>query len=687
MNITEIYTPGTTALAGKPNSGKSSLFNALTGLNQKIGNFTGVTVEKATGQVILPSGKSGTLVDLPGTYSLFPKSEDEAVTANILSDCEHYDYPERVLIVADATALKNSLLLCSQIADTGIPCLLIVNRVDLLEKSGKRIDFEKLSQAIGLEIMPVSAHTGFGIGELQHRLGQPFLPAPELFLKDLNTSESSQYKTFDDYKSFLKETSKNLNATTAAFDRAEALMIQDMLARYQRIDQILESVVVQAPSERPKKQAADKLLSHPVWGYVIFMLALAVMFQAIFAWAEKPMEWIELFFSEAGQIIAGLLPEGTAQDLVQNGILAGIGGVVVFVPQIAFLFFFIAVLEESGYMARVVFLMDRIMSRFGLNGRSVIPLIGGMACAIPSIMSARGIPDKKERLITILVTPLMSCSARIPVYTLLISLVIPEYYFWGFINIRGLIMLGLYVLGFLMALLVAAVMHRRLPQTQPLPFILELPQYRFPSLKNIFLTVWHKCIAFIWEAGRVILMISIALWFLVSYGPDTPRAEIESKYEQLSTLEGHNPSELEAQKQAELLEVSYAGYLGKAIEPIIRPLGFDWKIGIGLIASFAAREVFVGTMAALYAATDQEEDPITLKERMRQEIFQDSGKPVYSLATGLALIIFYAFAMQCMSTLAITKRETGSWKWPGIMLAYLTVMAWVGAWVVQVMMG
>jgi ferrous iron transport protein B len=281
----------------------------------------------------------------------------------------------------------------------------------------------------------------------------------------------------------------------------------------------------------------------------------------------------------------------------------------------------------------------------------------------------------------------MSCSARIPVYTLLISLVIPEHYFWGFINIRGLIMLGLYILGFLMALLVAAVMHRRLPQTQPLPFILELPQYRFPSLKNIFLTVWHKCIAFIWEAGRVILMISIALWFLVSYGPDAPRAEIESKYEQLSTLEGQNPSELEAQKQAELLEVSYAGYLGKAIEPIIRPLGFDWKIGIGLIASFAAREVFVGTMAALYAATDQEEDPITLKERMRQEIFQDSGKPVYSLATGLALIIFYAFAMQCMSTLAITKRETGSWKWPGIMLAYLTVMAWVGAWVVQVMMG
>ncbi len=680
-----------TALAGKPNSGKTSLFNALTGLNQKVGNFTGVTVDKASGKIELPNGQQIPLFDLPGTYSLFPKSEDEAVTAEILSHPSHPDYPNQVLVVADAMALRNSLLLCSQIMDTGIPCILVVNMTDLLEKSGKRIDFALLSQILGIPVFPISVQTGFGLPELKNFLSNPF-PSGSTFGTEFNLPIDHPTNAIDGtpYQQFIQWIKFGQKGTAPEFDRSESAMIQDMLNRYARIDQILEEVVQKnAQKTTAKIQKADRWLTHPIGGYIIFLLALTLMFQAIFAWAEKPMEWIELLFAEAGNWMAQYLPEGHIRDLAQNGILSGIGGIIVFVPQIAFLYLFIAVLEESGYMARVVFLMDRIMCRFGLNGRSIIPLIGGMACAIPSIMSARGIPDKKERLITILVTPLMSCSARIPVYTLLISLVIPEQYFLGIINLRGLIMLGLYLLGFVMALIVALVLKSRLQKNETHPFILELPLYRIPSLKNIFLTVAHKCRAFVWEAGRIIMIISIALWFLVSFGPEEKRQGIINRYEteKSTAISEEKVLEIETQMQADLLEVSYAGYLGKGIEPLIRPLGFDWKIGIGLIASFAAREVFVGTMATIYASSDASEESVTLKEQMKKEVFQDDGTPVYTLATGIALILFYAFAMQCMSTLAITKRETGSWKWPLFMLVYLTVLAWMAAWFAQIILG
>jgi ferrous iron transport protein B len=680
-----------TALAGKPNSGKTSLFNALTGLNQKVGNFTGVTVDKASGKIELPNGQQIPLLDLPGTYSLFPKSEDEAVTAEILSHPSHPDYPNQVLVVADAMALRNSLLLCSQIMDTGIPCTLVVNMTDLLEKSGKRVDFSLLSQILGIPVFPISVQTGFGLPELKRFLSNPF-PSGKTFGTKFNlpTNLPTNATEGTPYQQFIQWVKFSQKGTAAEFDHSESAMIQDMLNRYARIDQILEEVVQKSSQkEIVKIQKADRWLTHPIGGYIIFLLALTLMFQAIFAWAEKPMEWIELLFAEAGDWIAQYLPEGHIRDLTQNGILSGIGGIIVFVPQIAFLYLFIAVLEESGYMARVVFLMDRIMCRFGLNGRSIIPLIGGMACAIPSIMSARGIPDKKERLITILVTPLMSCSARIPVYTLLISLVIPEHYFLGVINLRGLIMLGLYLLGFVMALIVALILKNRLQKNESYPFILELPLYRIPSIKNIFLTVAHKCRAFVWEAGRIIMIISIALWFLISFGPEEKRQGIINRYEteKSTAISEEEVLEIETQMQADLLEVSYAGYLGKGIEPLIRPLGFDWKIGIGLIASFAAREVFVGTMATLYASSDASEESITLKEQMSKEVFQDDGTPVYTLATGIALILFYAFAMQCMSTLAITKRETGSWKWPLFMLVYLTVLAWMAAWIAQIILG
>lgn len=672
-----------TALAGKPNSGKSSLFNALSGLNQKVGNFAGVTVDKASGWMSLPNGVRIPLIDLPGTYSLFPKSEDEAVTTRILTRPQGTDYPDRVIVVADASALRNSLLLCTQIIDTGIPALLVVNMVDLLEKSGDTIKFEVLSDELGIPVVPVSVRNHTGLDQLKNILCENIPLSLRRFYSAsaLVPAKSESEQTLSEYQHFLCWVEDQKQAGDTAFDQAEAVMIQDVLNRYTAIDQMLEKCLVRKSSTSGIRQKADQILLHPVFGYVIFLALLGIMFQAVFAWAEWPMAQIENVFAGISDSVAQHFPEGIFSDLIRNGILAGIGGVVVFIPQIAFLFLFIAILEESGYMARVVYLMDRIMRYFGMNGRSVIPLIGGMACAIPSIMSARGIPDKKERLITILVTPLMSCSARIPVYTLLISLVIPEYYVLGVMNLRGLVMLGLYLLGFLMALLVAWILKSRLKDHQQSFFLVELPLYRWPRVYNMLLTVWHKCKAFVLEAGKIILMISIVLWFLVSYGPDAERAQVIAEYENTERIQSMSEEEIEMARNADLLEVSYAGYLGKMIEPVIRPLGFDWKMGIGLIASFAAREVFVGTMATIYAASDSEENPETLKERMLREVHQDTGLPVYTLASGFALILFYAFAMQCMSTLAIARRETGSWKWTAFMLIYLTLLAYAAAWV------
>jgi len=668
-----------TALAGKPNSGKSSIFNALTGLHQKVGNFTGVTVDKAVGKIQIPGVGLFPITDLPGTYSLFPKSEDERVTTHILTHPEAEDFPDQVLVVAEASNLRNSLLLCTQIMDLGFPTALVVNMIDLLPEKGLTIDFQKLETVLGIPVWPVSVRKKTGFDALRKGIANGF-PIP---LRTFYTPNSEEVSQQEAYIAFLAASEQMAQLPAPELDRYEARMIQDTLNRYHAIDAILEDCTQSKAQNNSPRPGADAWLMHPVMGYLFFFLMLALMFQAVFAWAEWPMGQIEDGIAMAGSLIESILPAGMLTDMLVNGLIAGIGGVLVFIPQIAFLFLFIAVLEESGYMARVVYLMDRIMRNFGMNGRSIIPLIGGMACAIPSIMSARGIPDRRERLITIMVTPLMSCSARIPVYTLIIGLVIPEYYIAGWIDIRGLVMLGLYLAGFFMALLAAYLLKGRVAQGEGYHFLVELPLYRMPSFRNLSLTVWHKCKAFVWEAGRIILMISIVLWFLVSYGPSTDREEIDNRYARYTESGHFNSDTLAVQKQAELLEVSYAGIMGKWIEPVIRPLGFDWKIGIGLIASFAAREVFVGTMATIYASGGGEEDESSIRERMRFEVFQDTGQPVYTLATGVALLVFYAFAMQCMSTLAITKRETGNWKWPAIMLGYLTLLAYVAAWLVQ----
>jgi len=676
------------ALAGKPNSGKSSLFNLLTGLRQKVGNFTGVTVDRASGLLKGQTNLPIQMIDLPGTYSLYPRSADEQVTFDILTEKNHPDHPEKVVVVADATNLRNCLLLCTQLIDLGLPVVLAVNMMDLLPGMNLSLNLPLLSEKLGIPVVGLSARKNSGIQELKQTMTAAIPLSVVSFLSNSICSEVSSQKTPFVYGEFLKKLQTDLHTSDIQIsDKADLLKIKDLLHRYETIDELLKTVVQSTlvnPAE--KRNWADRILLHPIGGYAIFLLMLLFIFQAIFSWASLPMDWIEWGMGNISSVLTEHIAESWGRSLLINGILAGVTGIIIFIPQIAFLFLFMAVLEESGYMARVVFLMDRLMRPFGMNGRSVIPLIGGMACAIPSIMGARTIADRRERLVTILVTPLMSCSARIPVYTLLISMVIPPTPIFGFFQLQGLVMMGLYLLGFFMALLSALVLKSRIRKGERSIFLVELPAYRFPEFRNISLTLWHKCKAFVWEAGRVILVISMILWGMVNFGPQGEFNKIEEHYSQLRQLESADLEQLQREEAADKLKGSWAGKLGSKIEPLVKPLGFDWKIGIGLITSFAAREVFVGTMATLYAA-EEDGSSETLRERMLQDTFSDTGKKVYTPATGISLILFYAFAMQCMSTLAITRRETGSWKWPIVMIVYMSLLAYLAALIPQLIVG
>ena len=448
--------------------------------------------------------------------------------------------------------------------------------------------------------------------------------------------------------------------------------------RYELIPGVIARNVKQAKTAREHfSDRIDDVITHKFWGYAIFLFILFIMFQAVFSWASVPMEWIEFTFTETTAYLAGVLPAGIISGLLLDGVLAGLSGVVVFVPQIAFLFFFIALLEDTGYMSRVSFMMDKLMRRFGLNGRSVIPLVGGFACAIPAIMATRSISGWKQRLITIIITPLMSCSARLPVYTLLIALVIPSDAKWWIFNVQGLILMGLYLLGFVAAIAVAFLLNLWLNEADRSFFVMELPGYKWPDWKTIGYTLLEKVRVFLFDAGKIIVAVSIVLWFLSSYGPAEKMESIERHYSALE-VNGTLPAEEAANKGSEKLEASYAGIIGKAIEPVIRPLGYDWKIGIALITSFAAREVFVGTMATIYSVGDPDNDN-SIREKMSSQVNQITGKKQYGLATGLSLMVFYAFALQCMSTVAVVRRETRSWKWPLAQFLFMGAMAYVAS--------
>ncbi len=692
------------ALVGNPNSGKSSLFNSLTGLNQKVGNFPGVTVDKKTGVARINDSFSAHIIDLPGTYSLYPKSADEQVTYEVLLNRNNPDYPDMIIAIADASNLKRNLLFCSQIMDLKIPVVIALSMNDIARSKGIAIDTHELERLMGVPVISINPRRNKGITELKkvintlkqadkHTPAYDFINIESLTgewikeiktLCNLNSNYAALHVACNYHELQYLNAAQRIRIAAlldeVGFHKAK-IQAEEIMQRYRRIGQVMQQCVVE---ENPLKQSLaseriDKTLLHPVWGNVILLSVLFLLFQSIFWLAAYPMNWVEQGFSFTSSWINSIFPDGFLKDLFVNGILAGLSGIVVFIPQIMILFGFITILEDTGYMARISFLTDRLMRSVGLNGRSVMPLISGMACAVPAIMSARTIQNRKERLITILVTPLMSCSARLPVYTILIALVVPDKSFFIF-NLQGLVLMGLYLLGFVMALIVSWVMALVVKVKERTYFLMELPVYRAPRWKNVGITMVEKAKIFITDAGKVIMIISVLLWCLATYGPSARMQAVEEKYTALKMQYPDSVAVYNNELQSEKLEHSFAGILGHVIEPAIKPLGYDWKIGIALITSFAAREVFVGTMATIYSVGADSEDESTLRDKMRAAK-RDDGSPVYTAATGVSLLIFYVFAMQCMSTMVIVRRETSSWKYPLIQFAYMFVLAYVGAFI------
>ena len=691
------------ALVGNPNSGKSSLFNVLTGLNQQVGNFPGVTVDKKTGQCQIGENLTATLIDLPGTYSLYPKRSDEWVAYKVLLQQDDDIKPDMVLLVADASNLKRNLLFCSQILDLKIPVVMALSMTDLAKNKGTEIDINGLERELGLPVVSINPRKNKGIPQLKKIVEQTFIAnftAPREFINNASLSE----KPIEAVKGLLPGISdytalhylinhQHFKLSPSLQDSIEGIEVannfnptktqaEEIMQRYGRIKHIMSQTVVEAdPLQKTLfTEKLDNILLDRKWGYLILLAVLFVLFQSVFWIAQYPMDAIEWSFGKLSGSLGNLLPPTWWSDLLINGVVAGLSGIVIFIPQIMILFGLITLLEDTGYMARISFLTDKLMRSVGLNGKSVMPMISGLACAVPAIMSARNIENRKERLLTIMVTPLMSCSARLPVYTILIALVIPSKLYFGFLSIQGLVMMALYLLGTVMALLVSFVMRWFIDIKERSFFILELPVYRSPRWANALTTMVEKAKIFVFQAGKIIMVISLLLWVLSTYGPSAKMAAVSSHYEQLIQTYPNQQKELNKQRKMELLENSFAGMLGKSIEPAIRPLGYDWKIGIALITSFAAREVFVGTMATLYSVGDDADDNNnTLRQKMSAAVRADGSK-VYNLATGLSLLVFYVLAMQCMSTLAVVKRETRSWKWPAIQLVYMTMLAYLMSW-------
>jgi ferrous iron transport protein B len=684
------------ALIGNPNTGKTSVFNALTGLNQKVGNYPGITVDKKQGICKLSRGVKAHILDLPGTYSLNASSLDENVVIELLLNKNDKDYPDVAIIVSDVENLKRNLLLFTQIKDLKVPTILVINMSDLMIRKGITLDIKLLEEKFHTKIALVSTRKNSGITELKQLIESYKTISTESCLDTTSIDEDyfeSLQKAFpnqDVYKLWLvitqdanfgKITRQELDISkfkTKSNQELKRLQQKEAIKRYQFINAILkEGQTIDRSKATGLRSKLDRLLIHKVWGYVIFFLILLTIFQAIYDWATFPMDLIDTTFASLAGWVKDTFPGGgMVTDLVAEGIVSGIGGIVIFIPQIAFLFLFISILEESGYMSRVVFLMDRVMRRFGLSGKSLVPLISGTACAIPAVMATRNIENWKERLITILVVPFTTCSARLPVYLIIIALVIPEGSIIG-LSYQALTLMALYLLGFGMAIFSAYILDRILKTKHKTFFVVEMPNYKLPLLKNVLITVIEKTKTFVFEAGKIILAISIILWVLASYGPGDKFNNAESYIE---TTTNQTSYERNDQIAAFKLEHSYIGIIGKTIEPMIKPLGYDWKVGIGLVASFAAREVFVGTLATIYSvgSASEGENIDTIKTKMANETYAD-GTKVFTLASGISLLLFYAFAMQCMSTLAIVKRETKSWKWPILQLIGMTAIAYICA--------
>ena len=690
------------ALIGNPNTGKTSLFNQLTGLNQKVGNYPGVTVDKKQGTSKLSATQNALITDLPGTYSINPTSLDESIVLKTLLKKDIKESPDVILVVADVENLKRNLLLFSQIKDLEIPTVLAINMVDQMTKKGISIDLSALEKELNTEVVLISARKNQGIEDVKAAIIRCHVAAKAAPLCGINSKIDPDYfsklkeisPNYSLYELWLMVTQNNYPDTISKEEKEKLLAFKqdvfklkkyqhkETIYRYQEINKILKKTYLVDKSKATDiRSKLDKIFTHKIFGYVIFFLILLIIFQSVFDWATVPMDFIDATFADLSNFVKSKLAPGVLTDLLVEGIIPGIGGVIIFIPQIAILFLFIAVLEETGYMSRVVFLMDKIMRRFGMNGKSVIPLISGTACAIPAIMATRTISSWKERLITILVTPFTTCSARLPVYAILIALIIPNKRIFGFLNLQGLVLLSLYGLGFATAILAAYILHKTLKVKSKSFFIIEMPNYKVPSVKNIFFEVVEKTKAFVFGAGKIILALSIILWFLASNGPESFKNAEKNIIENVAN-NNLNKDELNQKIASSKLENSYIGIMGKTIEPVIKPLGYDWKIGIALITSFAAREVFVGTLATIYSVESDDEDTTTIKEKMRSEVNLETGKSRFNFPVGMSLMVFYAFAMQCMATLAIVKRETKTWRWPLIQLFGMALLAYVSSFIV-----
>ncbi len=691
------------ALVGNPNTGKSTLFNTLTGLNQKIGNFPGVTVDKKTGYCQLADGRTAEIIDLPGTYSLYPKSQDESIVFSILADKANPLTPDLVVVILDATNLKRNLLLYTQVADLKIPVIIALNMMDLAKKSGISIDIDLFSKKLGVPVVPMSARRTEGIDKLKAAINfankialQEESIEVEAIAPQLIGAISGEFKLDNPYYALQlahqHETIKFISAEES--ERIEELEKEfsfhsqkaqgaETIARYSFINELLYDTVKTPDTAQDEtvSNKIDKILTHKIFGFIIFFCVLLFMFQSIFSWSAYPMELIADLFVWVQSHLHQLLPAGPLTGLLVDGVIGGLSGVMVFIPQIAILFAFISILEDTGYMSRVTFMMDKLMRKVGLNGKSVVPLIGGFACAVPSIMSTRTIENWKDRMITIMVTPLVTCSARLPIYTLLIALVVPNRNVWWLFNLQGLALTGMYVFSLVSAIVVAFVFKLILKGRERGYFIMEIPVYRMPRWKNVAYSMYERSKAFVFQAGKVIIAISVILWVLASYGPGDRFERIEQKYQQPQYTGHLKPDELTKAIKSEKLENSYAGVLGHVIEPVIKPLGFDWKIGIALITSFAAREVFVGTMATIYSVEGSAEKMETVQKKMKSAKDPETGKPVFSLAVAFSLMMFYAFAMQCASTVAVVYRETKDWRWPAVQFAYMTVLAYAASFI------
>lgn len=651
----------------------------------------------------MADGRTAQIIDLPGTYSLYPKSQDESIVFSVLADKANSHRPDLVVVILDATNLKRNLLLYTQVADLKIPVIVALNMMDLAKKAAISIDVDAFSQKLGVPVIPISARKTEGIDKLKEAINfankiplQQESIEVEAIAPELIGQISREFNIDNPYYALqLAHQHEDIKfISPAESDRIEELekefsfhsqkaQAAETIARYNFINDLLYDTVKipETAKEETLSNKIDKILTHKVFGFVIFLGILLFMFQSIFAWSAYPMELIGDFFVWLQAQLHHILPNGPLTGLVVDGVLGGLSGVMVFIPQIAILFAFISILEDTGYMSRVTFMMDKLMRKVGLNGKSVVPLIGGFACAVPSIMSTRTIENWKDRMITIMVTPLVTCSARLPIYTLLIALVVPNRNIWWVFNLQGLALTGMYVFSLISAIAVAFVFKFIIKGRERGYFIMELPVYRMPRWKNVAYSMYERSKTFVLQAGKVIIAVSVILWVLASYGPGDRFKRVEQKYSRLQYTQNMTPDSLQKVISSEKLENSYAGVLGHVIEPVIKPLGFDWKIGIALITSFAAREVFVGTMATIYSVEGSAEKLESVQQKMKTAKNPQNGQPVFTLAVAFSLMMFYAFAMQCASTVAVVYRETKNWRWPAIQFAYMTVLAYAASFI------